>query len=90
VGLSQRTIFRLEKRFVTQGIEATLHDKPRSGAPKKIAGDVKALVVATACSKAPEGHDHWSLRMLSARMVELEVVEQFSHESIRAILKKTS
>lgn len=88
--LSQKTVIAIRKRFLEEGLEAALVDKPRSGAPRKIDGAVKALTVATACSKAPAGHARWTLRLLADRLVELEVVEDISHESIRQILKKTN
>ena len=86
--LSPKTVIAIRKRFLEQGLEAALKDKPRSGAPHKIDGDLKALVIATACSPAPHGHTRWTLRMLAERIVELEVIEQISHESVRDILKK--
>ena len=90
IGVDERTVIRLKKRFLSEGLEATLQDKPRSGAPPKIDGDTKAFVVATACAKAPTGHARWTLRLLAKRLVELEVVDEISHESIRQILKKTN
>ncbi len=88
--VSQRTVLRVKQRFEKEGLEAALHDKPRSGAPPKLDGDLKALVVATTCSTAPNGHRRWTLRMLAARLIELEAVEKISPESIRQILKKTN
>lgn len=88
-GLCEKTVITIRRRFLEEGVEAILKDKPRSGAPARINGDVKALTIATACSPAPDGHTRWTLRMLSARLVELEAVEEISHESVRDILKKT-
>ncbi len=88
--LTQRTVVRIKQRCETEGVEAALHDKPRSGAPKKISGADKAVVVATACSKPPEGHSRWTLRLLADKVVELELVEDISHETVRQILKKTN
>ena len=50
----------------------------------------KTHLIALACSPAPEGHDHWNLRLLADRMVELGVVDSLSHETVRLHLKKTS
>jgi len=86
--LTEKTVIAIRKRFLTEGLEAALKDKPRRGAPPKIDSDVKALLIATACSAAPDGQTRWTLRMLAERMVELEVVENISHESVRGILKK--
>ena len=51
---------------------------------------VEDHLIALACSPATEGHDHWELRLLADRMVELGVVESLSHEAVRQHLKKTS
>jgi len=90
-GLSEGTVIRIKQRFLEEGLEAALVDKARSGGPKRITGEVKAVIIATACSQAPEGHSRWSLRLLAAKMVELAVVEQpISHNTIGEILKKTN
>jgi transposase len=85
-----RTIIRVKNRCLKEGVEAALVDKPRSGAPKRIEGDQKALIVATACSTPPAGHSRWTLRLLADKVVELEVVETISHTAIATILKKTN
>ena len=56
---------------------------------KKFDGDLEARLVALCCSEAPVGYARWSLRLLADKMVELEYVDEISHESIRQILKKT-
>jgi len=86
--LTEKTVIAIRKRFLTEGLEAALKDKPRRGAPPKIDGDVKALIIATACSAAPDGQAHWSLRLLADKMIELEVVEGINPNTVRAILKK--
>lgn len=88
--LSERNAIRIKQRFEKEGVDRALFDKPRSGAPKKIDGAVCAVVVATACSTVPAGHRRWSLRMLADRLIELEVVEHLSPETVRQILKKTN
>ncbi|MGH2414721.1 MAG: helix-turn-helix domain-containing protein [Microcystaceae cyanobacterium] len=89
--LSERTVIRIKKRFEQEGVEAALVDKARSGGPKKLTGEVKAVIVATACSQAPQGHTRWSLRLLAAKMLELAVVDQpISHNTVGEILKKTN
>jgi hypothetical protein len=57
---------------------------------KKADGDFEAHVVALSCTKPPEGHARWSLRLLADRMVELGYVDSVSHETVRRVLKKTS
>ena len=84
------TVRRVRRRFVEHGLEAALADRPRPGAPPKLDGKREAMVIALACTDAPEGRDRWSVRLLARRAVELEVVETVSRETIRRILKKTS
>lgn len=67
-----------------------LSDKPRSGRPLEIDGIQQAKVTALACSKAPEGHSQWSLRLLANKAVELEYCTHLSHNQAGVILKKTS
>lgn len=88
--LSEKTVIAIRKRFIEEGLNSALVDKPRSGAPPKIDGAVKALIVATACTQTPAGHARWTLRLLSHRLVELEVVDGISPETVRQILKKTN
>ncbi len=88
-GASRSTAERVRKRFVREGLEAALTDKPRSGAPAKLGGKQEAMIVALACSDAPEGQARWTARLLANRAVELEVVESVSESTVRRVLKKT-
>ncbi len=88
-GASPSTVERIRKRFAREGLEAALHDKPRSGAPAKLDGKQEAMIVALACSDAPEGQARWTARLLANRIVELEVVESVSESTVRRVLKKT-
>jgi transposase len=85
---SRPTVERIRKRFVEGGLVKALHDDPRPGGRIKVDGRAEAHLVALACSDAPEGHDHWTLRLLAEKLVELDVVESISHETIRRHLKK--
>ena len=86
------TIAGIRKRWVCQGIEAALNRQPqaRPSRTPKLEGAGEARVLAVSCSEPPPGHARWSLRLLADRVVELGVVESFSHESIRRVLKKTN
>jgi transposase len=88
-GASPATVERIRKRFVSGGLESALTEKPRSGAPPKLDGKQEALIIALACSDAPEGHAQWSARLLANRAVEMEIVETASETSVRRLLKKT-
>ena len=65
-----------------------LYDKARTGRPTGLSGEERAKVTALACSKPPEGYAKWSLRLLSDRLVELDIVESISHTEVGRILKK--
>lgn len=86
-----RTVERVRERFVEQGLDAALLPKPSKRVyARKLDGRQEARLIALACSKPPVGKARWTLRMLADEMVELEVVESLSHETVRQALKKTS
>lgn len=87
--LSVRTIERIRRRFVEEGLEAALNrHPPRREYTYKLDGEQEAYLIALACSRPPEGHGHWSLRLLADRMVKLEHVDSISHETVRQVLKR--
>ncbi len=89
--VGMRTIDRVKKRFVEEGLEAVLSGKPSSRVyERKLDGDAEAHLIALSCSDPPEGFCRWSLRLLASQMVELEYVEGVSHETVRRVLKKTN
>jgi hypothetical protein len=78
---------RIKKRFVENGLEAALEDKPCEREYKRKAdGDFEAHLVALSCGEKPEGFSRWSLRMLADKMVEMEYVDSVSYETIRRVL----
>lgn len=87
--VSRPCVERLRKRFVEGGLERALNEDPRPGQRRKLDGRAEAQLVATACSKAPEGHEHWTMRLLAGKLVELGIVESISPETVRQTLKKT-
>ena len=86
--VSEGTVFRLKRRFAENGLEGALKDRVQANRYRKLDHLEEAHLIALACSPAPEGHDHWNLRLLADRMVELGVVESLSHEAVRQHLKK--
>ena len=86
--IGRATVERLRKRFVDVGVKGALNDLPRKGAPRKLSGRDEALLVATACSDAPDGRTRWTMQLLADRLVELNVVESISDETVRRCLKK--
>ena len=91
VEVGTATVERVRRRFVEEGLEGALDpyftERPR---PRKLDGEQEARLIAVACSTPPAGLAHWSLRLLADRLVELEVVEAISYETVRRTLKQTS
>ena len=85
---SRSTVERTRKRFVEGGLDKALNEGPRPGQRVKLDGKAEAHLVALTCSDAPGGREHWPLRLLANKLVELGVVESVSHETIRQTLKK--
>jgi len=88
LNVSRPCVERLRKRFVEGGLERGLNEDPRPGQRRKLDDRAEAQLVATACSDAPEGHEHWTVRLLAGKLVELGIVESISHETVRLTLKK--
>jgi transposase len=88
--LSGATVFNIKRRYLNEGLDAALFDKHRSGRPATIDGKMRAQITALACSRAPDGHSSWTLRLLADRAVELGFVETISHTAVKKILKKTA
>ena len=71
VGVGGSTVYRTKRRFVEGNLEAALSEEPRPGASRKLSGKEEALLVATACSKPPEGRARWTLELLAGELVRL-------------------
>ena len=91
VQISQPTISRIRQQFVAAGLEAALNRRaPRREYTRKLDGAQEARLIALACNEPPTGQARWSLRLLADKLVELEVVDTVSHQTVRRVLKKTS
>ena len=88
--INAATVARVRKRFVEEGLEAAINDKPRPGRERKLDGKQEAHLVAVACSSPPEGHVNWTLHLLADKVVEMEFAGSISLETVRQILKKTN
>ena len=88
LSVSATMVAHTRKRCVEEGVEAALHDRPRSGSAPKLSDKQCAHLIALACTPAPEGHDHWTLRLLAGKVVQLGYAESFSYEAVRRLLKK--
>jgi len=86
------TVERIRQRFVEQGLEAALSRKPqdRPSRQRKLDGRSEARLIALACSAPPTGRTAWTLRLLADKLVELEIVDTISDETVRQVLKKTN
>jgi len=89
-GAHLATVERLRKRLVEEGLQAALERHKRQNYTRKLDGDAEARLIAIACSKAPEGRNEWTLRLLADRLVELSVVDSISHMTVSRTLKKTN
>lgn len=85
---SRSTVERTRKRFVEGGLDKALNEDPRPGQRTKLEGNAEAYLVALTCSDAPDGRDHWPLRLLADKLVEFGVVTSISHETVRQTMKK--
>jgi len=89
--IGMRTIDRVKKRFVEEGLEAALKMAPTSREYEKLVdGDMEAHLIALACGEPPKGYARWSLRLLADRLVELRIADNISYETVRRTLKKTN
>jgi len=87
---SQPTVSRVRKQYVQAGLEAALDRRlPTRVYTRALDGAQEARLIALACSAPPTGHAHWTLRLLADKLVELEVIESVSYQTVRRVLKKT-
>ena len=87
LGLSPNTAANVRKRFAAGGLEAALIEKPRGGGPAVLDGKAEALVIALACTEAPEGQTRWTAGLLDRRRVDRESV---SEDTVLRVLKKAT
>jgi hypothetical protein len=85
---TQGTVLTIRHRFLKDGMQTALFEKPRPGATPKITGDIEAQITVLACSDPPEGHARWTVRLLRERVIELKLVDSISVPTIWERLKK--
>ena len=98
LAVAEGTVFRIKRRFAEEGLAGALQDRPQAHRYRKLDDRGEAhpvsstgqALIALACSPAPAGHDHWTLRLLAGQVVELGLAPSLSHETVRLHLKKTS
>ena len=90
--VGESTVCRTRADFAQGGLAAALHRRPQPKRPekRKLDGEQEAHLVALLCQQPPAGYEHWSLRLVSDKLIELHIVESVSHETVRQVLKKTN
>src|SRR2546429_1918963 len=86
--VSRNTSIRVRQLYLEGGLEAVLHDKRQQRYRQALTGGQAAHLIAITCSPVPNGHDHWTVRLLAGKAIELGFVESISPETVRHLLKK--
>ena len=86
--VSPATVSNIRQRYREGGINAVLTDKKQQNRRRALSGAAEALLVAVACSPVPDGHDHWTVRMIRDQLVEMGVVDRVSHGTVHTAMKK--
>jgi len=88
LGVGVRTVERVRQRFVEEGLDDALNPRPRPRGSYRLKEDIEAQIVEIAKSDPPQGRKRWTLRLIAERLVTLGC-DEFSHETVRKVLKKT-
>jgi transposase len=88
--VTQATVKNVTRRFAEGGLDRVLHDKVQQRRRQALTGQQAAHLIAITCSPAPDGHDHWTVRLLAGKAVELGEVSSISPNTIHELLKKMS
>ena len=91
-GCRRQTVEMLRQRLVETGFQETLDGKKRADppTPKLLDGEQEAKIIATRLGPPPKGYANWTLRLLARKVVELQIVDAVSYETVRRTLKKTA
>ena len=89
VNVHRQRVWRIKKRYLKEGINSALEEKPRSGQPRKYKEKHNAEIIATACTKAPKGRKRWTIRLLTKTLKRKKGFQTLNRESVRLVLKKT-
>jgi len=88
--VSPATVSNIRQRYREGGINAVLTDKKQAKRRRTLSGAAEAMLVAIACSPVPDGHDHWTVRMIQDKLIEMEVVDHVSRGTVHNAMKKMS
>ena len=86
--VAEGTVFRIKRRFAEEGLEGVLQDRPQANRPRKLDDRGEAHLIALACSPPPAGHDHWTLRLLAGKVVELGLTPPCPTRGCASVSKK--
>ena len=88
----RETVQRLRERFVVSGFQEALDGRKRAEPPteKLLNGKEEAKIIATRLGPPPKGYANWTLRLLARKVIELEIVDEISYETVRRTLKTTA
>jgi len=84
----RQSIWRTKKRYLEEGLDSALEEKPRPGQPKKYIEKQEAEIIAMACTDPPRGRKRWTIRLLTDEMKKKKGFKTINRESVRLILKK--
>ncbi len=86
--VSPATVSNIRRQFREGGVTEVLTDKAQQKRRRALSGAAEAMLVAIACSPVPDGHDHWTVRMIQHKVLEMGVVEQVSRGTVHNVMKK--
>src|SRR5215469_14717402 len=88
--VTKATVKNVAQRFAEGGLDLVLHDQVQQRRRQALTGKPPAYLVVITCSPAPDGHDHWTARLIAGKAVELGEVSSISPNTIHELLKKTT
>ena len=90
LGVGGSTVYRTKRRFVEGNLDRALSEEPRPGAKRKLSAQEEALLVASACSRPPEGRARWTIELLAGEIVRLSEHDGLSRETVRRRLAENA
>jgi transposase len=86
--VGESTVHRTRQKYVEEGVDLALSERPRQGRKKKLTPETEAFLIATACTAPPTGRESWTMQLLADKLVSLELIDSISDETVRTTLKK--
>jgi transposase len=88
LNITPKTVSKIKKRYLNEGLESALHDRDRTGQPRKYGVEEETEIIALACTDPPKGRKKWTIRLLAETLSEKEGFETINRETVRLVLKK--